>query len=329
MRKKIKWKKYFLSSRKLLLLGLVVLFWVGFGVGSQNASAVDRVSKTSITVDSTTINQNTTTNFNSWRLNTLIINLEQGEYYSNYDRTTIDFAIAFSTTSTSTLSECSLLRPYATVYRIIDQKIESSDLDGWHICSYSIDVDISEVVGDLTRFYFYQNLFVTQNFSSNISSPNVSIYVRLIGGVSITYWNSEAKGIIGAIQGTLEDTANEIEQQNQTYQQETTDYSIAETNNNTDINQGQSSLNQGGTTLIGIVQGFKTNVLDQINTNTTDCNMNLGNPYGFNMGNINLCTYSPPTWLSSLVNIMASLALVALAIHVFWRIINVIKGFAK
>lgn len=302
-------------------IGIIIPIFAVF-LMSQNASAVERVSNPSVVIDNTTVVQNTTTTFNSWRLNNLIFNLQDGQYYSDYDRATIDFALAFSTTSTSTLSGCSLLRPFATVYRIIDQRIKTSDLDGWHICSYSVDVDISEVVGDLTRFYFYQNLFVTQDFSSTISSPSVNIYVRMIGPYSISYWNSEAKGVIGAITGELQGTESAINQQTQLQIQADNNISNQSSSSFGDISSPIT------TNLVGVLSSFVSS-LSSI-TPAQTCQLNLPFPaFAGGSWQVNPCQLPSEmvTWINVFASVIAIFFYIPLIILLLKMIIGEIRSF--
>lgn len=191
--------------------------------------------------------------------------------------------------------------------------IRNSDDTQWiYNGSYKIDIKYIDNVESNTNYviemlgpFISYNTTLSGNIQFQISRPVLTLYVE----------NNSA--------------TNAIEQQNTTYTNESTNYSTNETTANSNILSGQTDINNGGQNLIGILTGFKTNVLDQINQNSTDCNLNLGNPYNFNMGTIDLCYYNPPNWLKNLLNVVASLAIVGLAITVFWKIINIIKGFTK
>lgn len=92
-----------------------------------------------------------------------------------------------------------------------------------------------------------------------------------------------------------------------------------------DANNAEQQMRSGTTNLIGAVTSF-TNAMR--NARTGSCRLPEISAYGMSLGELDLCTYSPPSWIQGLTSTILSLITVGLAWHVFKRIMGIAKGIA-
>lgn len=76
---------------------------------------------------------------------------------------------------------------------------------------------------------------------------------------------------------------------------------------------------------------LQLDVLSQlVKTAGGSCSLGEIEAYGFNIGEIDMCTYTPPDWTRTAVSAVTSLALIYGYLHAFRRIIDtVIKGYTR
>lgn len=139
-----------------------------------------------------------------------------------------------------------------------------------------------------------------------------------------------SNGNLQIIRGKLDDIATLLEEQNdaqeQQQQQDQEDRDNLETQQeetNEQANDTSSDVQGATTNIIGVISGF-SDALNNIQTG--NCTLPTISAYGFSLGNINLCTYSPPSWVQGAVSIVVSFITLRLAIAVFYRIMGALDG---
>lgn len=93
-----------------------------------------------------------------------------------------------------------------------------------------------------------------------------------------------------------------------------------------DADQSKEDVEQGTSSLISTISSFSTMLAG---IHTTNCRLPEISAYGFNLGRIDICTFSPPNWVSVVGNVIVSLIAVRLAIAIFRRIMGIIKGVGE
>lgn len=100
-------------------------------------------------------------------------------------------------------------------------------------------------------------------------------------------------------------------------------------NQQTDINDDAAASTQdmqtATTNITGVMSTFLTNLT---NLNRNNCTLPEISAYGFSLGQINLCTFRPPSWVANVSSAVVSLMVLGLAVHVFKRIMRIAKGIA-
>lgn len=85
------------------------------------------------------------------------------------------------------------------------------------------------------------------------------------------------------------------------------------------------SFETSTTNITGVISGFVTSLN---NLQIGNCTLPEISAYGFSLGNINLCTFTPPTWIQGVTTVIISLITLGLAWHVFRRIMGIAKSLA-
>lgn len=83
-------------------------------------------------------------------------------------------------------------------------------------------------------------------------------------------------------------------------------------------------LNEGTTNLIGALSSFFTTMS---NVSAGNCTLPEITAYGVSLGQLNLCTYSPPTWVQTALSVIVSIIAIRLAYAIFKRVIKIVKSF--
>lgn len=118
-------------------------------------------------------------------------------------------------------------------------------------------------------------------------------------------------------------SAAELEQQKELEDRSNLESQSGETDSN--ANNSEQQFQSGTTNLIGAVTSF-TNAMR--NARTGSCKLPEISAYGVSLGQLDLCTYSPPSWVQGLTSTILSLITVGMAWHVFKRIMGIAKGMA-
>ena len=94
---------------------------------------------------------------------------------------------------------------------------------------------------------------------------------------------------------------------------------------NDDADASTQDMQTATTNITGVMSAFLTN-LTSLNRN--NCTLPEISAYGFSLGQINLCTFRPPSWVANVSSAVVSLMVLGLAVHVFKRIMRIAKGIA-
>lgn len=113
----------------------------------------------------------------------------------------------------------------------------------------------------------------------------------------------------------LEEQQKKEEQQEQQYEQQ-------QQENEQASEQQSQQTSQAGTSLLTAFTSF-VNWIFTIKPGS--CNIDMGNPYGFEIGQLNMCSYNPPAWVSGAIGVVVSLAIAAMSIHLVYRFINMMS----
>lgn len=85
-----------------------------------------------------------------------------------------------------------------------------------------------------------------------------------------------------------------------------------------------NNISSGTTSLIGAISSFSTAMT---NISAGNCTLPEISAYGISLGQLNLCTYSPPAWVQTALSVVVSLIAIRLAYAIFKRIIKIVKSF--
>lgn len=89
--------------------------------------------------------------------------------------------------------------------------------------------------------------------------------------------------------------------------------------------ESATNMEQGTTNLIGAVSSL-SGALAGLRAGT--CKLPNISAYGMNIGTLDLCTYSPPTWVQTISNVVVTFITVRLAWSIFRRIMNIAKSIS-
>lgn len=92
-----------------------------------------------------------------------------------------------------------------------------------------------------------------------------------------------------------------------------------------DSEQAESDMEQGTSSLIGAISSFSAAMAG---VHTTNCRLPEISAYNFSLGQIDLCTFSPPSWIQTVTSVLVSLITIKLAYRIFKRIMNIAKGLS-
>ena len=93
----------------------------------------------------------------------------------------------------------------------------------------------------------------------------------------------------------------------------------------TEASTSSQDLGTATTSLTGVISSFVGNLQ---NLNANNCTLPEISAYGFSLGQMNLCTFSPPNWVAGITNVVVSLITLGLAYHLFKRIMGIAKSLA-
>lgn len=93
-----------------------------------------------------------------------------------------------------------------------------------------------------------------------------------------------------------------------------------------DANSAEQQMSSGTSSLISVVTSFSNAM---IGVRRTNCKLPRMTAYDFDLGELDLCTYSPPTWIQTITSAVVSLIVVRLAYKIFKRIMGIAKGISK
>lgn len=160
---------------------------------------------------------------------------------------------------------------------------------------------------DLTSLTYQGDwLYFIQNTSSILDAPvNLTIYFS-----PIEIYTEEESAEDEAAKKELEDRDNLETQQGET---------------ESGAEDSSEDIGSATTNITGIVSTFLGNLQ---NLNANQCTLPEITAYGFSLGQLNLCTFQPPSWVQGISSAVVSLMMLGLAIHLFKRIMGIAKGLA-
>ena len=88
----------------------------------------------------------------------------------------------------------------------------------------------------------------------------------------------------------------------------------------------QDSIDSASSSLFGVIRGFVTAITS---TSAGSCSVNLNTNYGFNLGNVNLCSLNPPAGVTALLSVVAVFFFVPLAWSTVSQIIGMFRSFTN
>lgn len=95
---------------------------------------------------------------------------------------------------------------------------------------------------------------------------------------------------------------------------------------NSDASSSEQQISSGTSSLISVVTSFSNAM---IGVRRTNCKLPRMTAYNFDLGELDLCTYSPPAWIQTITSAVVSLIVVRLAYKIFKRIMGIAKGISK
>lgn len=154
-----------------------------------------------------------------------------------------------------------------------------------------------------------------------IISNQLSI-LQAIGGLNVG-------GITGAINDTteaVEDVKDSIEQQNNKDDQDRSNMNSQQTSIDSDASDSGDDASNAGTSLLVAFTSFVNNLVYAASHPSNNCNINMdmGN---LNLGNVNLCSLSPPAEFQTLASIFLVLFCVPLSLATARKLISLIRSF--
>lgn len=156
--------------------------------------------------------------------------------------------------------------------------------------------------------------------STTFFSSNLASYYAVVHPVVNHYKTSSSSGSLGQIENNTNQTNDLLEQQQQQDQEDRDDLQNTSDESKDQADEASGEATEQATSLLQAFISFVNWVTD---IKATNCNLNIGELYGFNIGNLNLCTYSPPQWVSGALAIVIGLAIAGMSYKIVTRIIKI------
>lgn len=225
--------------------------------------------------------------------------------------------------------------PRGTNNYVID-KCELSNADQNSIIKYLGNIDV--VIGDnitAKPIYGDQVIYYIMQIEGHYNSTNDKSTNKIITtGNYFSMFSSDAQ--LNTIDYTayldLAFSPFEVFTEDNT-EQEAAEKEL-EDRDNLETQQGETESSAGDssdsfesstTNITGVISGFVTSLN---NLQVGNCTLPEISAYGFSLGNINLCTFTPPTWIQGVTTVIISLITLGLAWHIFKRIMGIAKNIA-
>lgn len=155
-------------------------------------------------------------------------------------------------------------------------------------------------------------LSAIQSFNTDMTTILRQIQNNIISSIQ----NNSNATTINSINNTVESMQEQDEEDRENIEQQQQETSEQAADTSTDVESATTNI-------VGVISGF-SDALNNIQTG--NCTLPTISAYGFSLGNINLCTYSPPSWVQGAVSIVVSFITLRLAIAVFYRIMGALDG---
>lgn len=141
-----------------------------------------------------------------------------------------------------------------------------------------------------------------------------------------TTTNANLEIIRGYLQDIISDsdrTADAVEEQNERDEQDRSNLESQSSESQSDSNDASQDTATATTNLIGALREFSTAMTG---LSSSSCTLPEIQAYGFSLGNLNLCHYTPPAWVQAVTSTVVSFITLKLAIHVFYRVMGALDN---
>ena len=180
--------------------------------------------------------------------------------------------------------------------------------------------------------YLYQIVRFTQVITNDSDSNrkayigNSTSQIMTINVYPTTFNDAYTQGInlsVGSL--TVYRPSRAAEEMNEKDEEDRNNIESQSSSTQSDSNQAESDMAQGTSSLIGAISSFSSAMAG---VHTTNCKLPEISAYNFSLGQLDICTYSPPNWIQTITSVLVSLITIKLAYRIFKRIMNIAKGLS-
>lgn len=163
----------------------------------------------------------------------------------------------------------------------------------------------------------YNEIVLNGTLAHQESTNSSRLILVHIGGVNFFSAQATLDDVIQYLEDHPDDAGQQMEQNKEETQQAQSDAQSAG-------NTAQSDASSAGQTLLGALTSFIGAIT---NASPGNCTLTLNTGYGFNLGDVNLCSISPPTSFQVISSLVVIGFAVPLSISASKKMIELFRGF--
>lgn len=269
---------------------------------------------------------------NTFRISGLAINLYDSLSYNKNDRWDLTiylytFLDAYRGLGGETLIPTAICPAYTSINHNL---IDKCDIEYHDMIDAPIDVNSlgNNNYAIQNKIHGYYAVKLNGHFAANGSGNAMSLLGPLLAVKNSAALTLDLNYMIGFSPFRIYEEVSNNAAEEEVAEKELEDRDNLETQQGETENNAEDSsqdIESATTNITGVISAFVGNLQ---NLNANNCTLPEISAYGFSIGQLNLCTFSPPNWIAGITNVVVSLITLGLAYHLFKRIMGIAKSLA-